>query len=155
MQARIGRRSLSCALLLGVGAAVSATGQAREPEQPKVPFGNQPCQSLSSDDHAALKMFTPVHADASRAPSTLRIDNVCDYLHANQRQVQVGYMTKGDYDLNSDGNRSTERKAPGDLPGAFYDKQGGLWFSKNGYYVVVAGKRDLREPAARAIAGKL
>jgi hypothetical protein len=64
-------------------------------------------------------------------------------------------MTKGDYDLNSHGNRSTTRQAPTDLPGAFYDDQGGLWIAKNGYYVVVSGRQAFREPVARLIAGKL
>ena len=156
MPSRIGiRRMWSCAVLLGLATALGLAAQAREPEPPKVPFANQPCQSLSSNDQAALKMFTPVHANASRAPGTLTFDNVCDYIHGGTRQVQIGYMTKGDYDLNSHGNRSTEKQAPGDLPGGFYDAQGGLWFAKNGYYVVVAGKGALREPVARVISGKL
>ncbi len=156
MSTRIGLRQLrSWAVLLGLGTALGASAQSKQPEPPKVPFGNQPCQSLSSNDQTALKMFTPVHANASRAPGTLTFDNVCDYVHGGTRQVQVGYMTKGDYDLNSHGNRSTEKQAPGDLPGGFYDAQGGLWFAKGGYYVVVAGKSALREPVARLIAGKL
>ncbi len=155
MSRRLAFRSAWSCALLALGAALAATARAHEPEPPTVPFGNQPCRSLDSSDHAALKMFTPVHENAFRAPSTLKLDNVCDYDHANQRQVQVAYMTKGDYDLNRDGNRSTEKSAPADLPGAFYDKQGGLWFAKNGYYVVVVGRHALREPAARAIAAKL
>ena len=49
----------------------------------------------------------------------------------------------------------TTLELPTDLPSAFYDKHGGLWFSKNGYYAAVSGKSELREPVARAIASKL
>ncbi len=136
----------------------SALAIARQPEVPtlpKVPFGNQPCQSLSSADQAALKMTGPVVAKPDRAPATLPFDNMCTYVHGGTRYAQVGYQVKADYDLNSSGNRSTDHQAPGDLPGAFYDKQAGLWFVKNGYYVVVSGRSELREPVARVIAAKL
>ena len=126
-----------------------------QPTPPKVPFTNQPCNSLSAADEASLKIPTPINAKADRAPAKLPFDNVCTYTHGGTREVQVGYQTKIDYDGNNSGNRSTSRQAPSDLPGAFYDKQGGLWFTTKGYYVVVSGKSALREPVARLIAKKL
>lgn len=141
------------ALLAGLVMTSAASGQA--PTPPKVPFNNHPCQSLSSADEAAVKTLTPIHADPDRTPGTLAFDNVCTYTHGGTRYAQVGYMTKGDYDVNNTGNRSTEHQAPSDLPGAFYDKQCGLWIAKNGYYVVVSGRSAMREPVARVIAGKL
>jgi hypothetical protein len=134
---------------------VAATAAWSQPTPPKVPFGNQPCQSLSAADEATLKMPSPIDAKPDRAPAKLAFDNMCTYTHAGTRYAQVGYMTKGDYDMNSTGNRSSDRQAPTDLPGAFYDKQGGLWIAKNGYYVVVSGRQAMREPVARTIAGKL
>jgi hypothetical protein len=134
-----------------------ARGQtpARNPTPPKVPFNNQPCQSLAAADQVTLKMNGPLKATPGRAPGNLTFDNVCSYDHGGTRVSQIGYMTKGDYDLNGPGNRSTTRQAPTDLPGAFYDDQGGLWIAKNGYYVVVSGRQAFREPVARLIAGKL
>ena len=126
-----------------------------QPTPPKVPFGNNPCGSLSAADQAQLKLTTPVDAKPDRAPATLAANNMCTYTHGGTRLAQVGYMTQMDYTTNSDGNRSKSKQAPADLPGAFYDKQGGLWLSKNGYYVVVSGKSELREPVARIIAKKL
>ena len=38
---------------------------------------------------------------------------------------------------------------------AFYDAQGDLWITKNGYYLVVSWRQTFREPVARLIAGKL
>src|SRR4051794_5634126 len=78
-----------------IGPALGTLGQPKDPAPPKVPFGDQPCQSLSSADETTLKMFTPVHGQAERAPGTLPFDNVCTYVHAGTRQAQVGYMTKG------------------------------------------------------------
>jgi hypothetical protein len=51
----------------------------------------------------------------------------------------------------------SQHNAPGAerSAGAFYDKQGGLWFTKNGYNVVVAGGSTYVEKTARIIAGKL
>jgi hypothetical protein len=120
-----------------------------------VPFSNHPCQSLSPADEATLKMPSPIDARPDRAPTKLAFDNMCTYTHAGTQHAQVGYMTNADYDTNSTVNRSTSRQAPTDLPGAFYDKQGALWITKNGYYVVVSGRQAMREPVARLIAGKL
>jgi len=122
---------------------------------PKVPFGNKPCESLSAADQAALKMTTPVNAKPDRAPAKLAADNICTYTHGGTKLVQVGYQLQVDYATNNETNRSKTRQAPTDLPGAFYDGQAGLWFSKNGYYVVVSGKAALREAAARIILKKL
>jgi streptogramin lyase len=60
-----------------------------------------------------------------------------------------------DYRTNMDANRSSSRSAPADLPGAVYDRQGGLWFTNNGYYVVLSHSHQLSEQAARIIVGKL
>src|SRR5215475_5723719 len=120
---------------------------------PKVPFNNTPCASLSAADLAAMKTPTPMDAKPFRAPAKLPFDNVCSYFHGGTLYAQVGYQTKDDYDVNSSSNRSKTRQAPSDLPGAFYDAQGGLWFTKNGYYVVVSGRSALREPVARLLAG--
>jgi hypothetical protein len=139
-------------------AAVAATGPIRalaQPTPPKVPFSNQACASISEADLTSLHIPSPVASKPDRAPATLQVDNVCSYTHGGTLEAQVGYQTKGDYDANSQGNRSTKRKTPSDLPGAFYDKQGGLWFTKNGYYVVVSGRSALREPVARIIVKRL
>lgn len=141
-------------VLLGI-ALVSFPTMVHGQTPPKVPFNNQPCQSLAAADQATLKMDGPLKTTPFRAPATLMFDNVCSYYHGGTRVSQIGYMTKADYDGNKSGNRSTTRQAPTDLPGAFYDAQGGLWIAKNGYYVVVSGKQAFREPAARLIAGKL
>ncbi len=131
------------------------TARAQTQPQPKVPFNNDPCQALTAADQATLKIDGPIHATAGRAPGNLKSDNICDYTHGGTRVSQIGFMTKVDYDANSNGNRSKTHQAPADLPGAFYDGQGGLWIAKNGYYVVLAGKSALREPIARLLAGKL
>ena len=148
---RIGR--LHCALL--ATALVILPMTARAQTQPKVPFKNDPCQALTAADQATLKIDGPIHATPGRAPGNLKSDNICDYTHGGTRVSQIGFMTKADYDANSNGNRSKTHQAPTDLPGAFYDGQGGLWIAKSGYYVVLAGKSALREPIARLLAGKL
>jgi hypothetical protein len=126
------------------------------PTVPKVPFGNQPCQSLTAADGQALGM-TKMVGKADRAPATLPIDNFCTYLQGDGANVgtEIGYVTDIDYQTNRDGNRSTSHQAPADLPGAFYDRQGGLWFAKNGYDVVVSGANKFKEPAAHLVAAKL
>lgn len=122
---------------------------------PKVPFAHQPCQSLSQDEQKQIEMqalgyATPVAGKPDRAPATLPFDNVCIY-----HDFSVGYMSQDDYQVNHDSNRSTEHADPRDLPDAFYGKQDGLWFRKNGYYVNVEGRGRLQEPVAKAIAAKL
>jgi hypothetical protein len=147
-------RPVSLLILTG---ALCTVGDARSGEltPPKVPFGNHPCQSLSSADQATLKFPNGMTTAPDRAPATLPFDNVCTWFHGGTQYVQIGFQTQGDYDANSTGNRSKSRQAPADLPGAFYDGQGGLWLAKNGYYVVVSGKSALREPAARLVLAKL
>jgi hypothetical protein len=142
-------------LALATVVPLSGLGQSKGPKVPKVPFGNKPCESLSPADRASLKMPETVQGKPDRAPATLTIDNVCTYSNSGSQHAQIGYQTKVDYDANSTGNRSKTRQAPADLAGAFYDGQGGLWFTKNGYYVVVSGRSALREPVARLLAGKL
>ena len=122
---------------------------------PKVPFGNQPCQSLSQDEQKQIEMQAqgyamPVPGKPERAPANLPFDNACIY-----HDFSVGYMSQGDYVFNRDGNHSTEHADPSDLPDAFYGKQDGVWFKKNGYYVNVEGRHRLQEPVAKAIAAKL
>ena len=141
-------------VLLGI-VLVSVPTMAWGQTPPKVPFNNQPCRSLTPADQVTLKMDGPLKETPFKAPGDLKLDNVCSYYHGGTRVAQIGYMTKADYDGNSHSNRSTSRQAPADLPGGFYDAQGGLWITKNGYYVVVSGKQALREPVARLIAGKL
>jgi hypothetical protein len=120
------------------------------PTYPKVPFGNKPCQSLSANEERSLGLAADTLGKPDRAPGNLPFDNICTY-----RELQVGYMTGIDYRTNMDANRSSSRTAPADLPGAFYDRQGGLWFTKNGYYVVLSHSHQLSEHAARIIVGKL
>lgn len=136
-------------------AAASSVGQ-NAPTPPKVPFGNTPCKSLSQDEQKDLEQkglgySRPVAGKPDRAPATLPFDNTCSY----GGHVNVGYMTKADYDTNQNGNRSSSSTAPSDLPGSFYDRQGGLWFAKNGYYAVISGSHKLTEQAARVIVAKL
>src|SRR5215469_15234485 len=142
-------------LALATVVPLSGLGQSKGPILPKVPFSNKPCESLSAADRATLKMAGTVQDKPDRAPATLPFDNICTYLNGGSKDAQIGYQTKVDYDTNSSGNRSNTRQAPADLPGAFYDGQGGLWFAKNGYYVVVSGRAAFREPVARLLAGKL
>jgi hypothetical protein len=108
-------------------------------------------EELKQIEQKGLGYARPSSGKPDRAPATLPFENVCSY----EGYIQVGYMTQIDFQTNRDGNRSTSHTAPNDLPQAFYDKQGGLWFEKNGYYVVVSGKSALREAAARIIVGKL
>ena len=144
---------VACAVLSAF--SINGSGQSNRPTTPKVPFGNQPCASLSAADRAMLKMPATITAKPDRAPATLPIDNVCTYESGGTRYAQIGFQVKIDYDANSTGNRSKTRQAPADLPGSFYDAQGGLWLSKNGYYVVVSGRSAFREPVARVVAAKL
>jgi hypothetical protein len=122
---------------------------------PKVPFSNDPCQSLSATDETTLGFESSVTAKADKAPSGLPLNNVCSYTTGGTLDIQVGYQVKIDYTTNQSGNMSAAHAAPSDLPGAFYDKQGGLWFNKNGYYVVVSGGSRFVEQAASIIAAKL
>ena len=64
-------------------------------------------------------------------------------------------MTDMDYETNRTGNQSTSRTVQSNLPGAFYDGQGGLWFTTKGYYVVIAGRDMYKERVAQFIIAKL
>jgi hypothetical protein len=52
-----------------IAAAPSSRGTSKQPTVPKVPFNNQPCQSLTATDQQALKM-AGVQAKPDRAPAT-------------------------------------------------------------------------------------
>lgn len=98
-------------------AASPTTGNANhEPILPKVPFGNPPCQSLSAGDRQNLGLSTTMLGKADRVPATLPFDNLCYF-----GGIHFGCLTENDYKFNQEGNRSTSRMAPADLPGAFYD----------------------------------
>ena len=147
----------SPATTASIGSLAQAVAQATQApsDLPKVPFAHQPCQSLSQDEQKRIEMqaqgyATPVQGKPDRAPGNLPFDNVCIY-----HDFSVGYMSQGDYQVNHDGNRSTEHADPPDLPDAFYGKQDGLWFEKNGYYVNIEGRHRLQLPVAKAIAAKL
>ncbi|MGA9836797.1 MAG: hypothetical protein WBQ26_05740 [Gemmatimonadaceae bacterium] len=88
-------------------------------------------------------MFAPSSLDPREGPTVSKVP------FGNK------YMTDDEHRVNRDANQSTSHHAPADLPGAFHDEQGGLWFAKNGYYVVVSGANAFKEPAARVLAGKL
>jgi hypothetical protein len=136
-------------------AALNDFSKPPAPVPPKVPFGNQPCQSVTPAEATSLGVREATSNKADRAPANLPYDNVCTYYAGGSMAVQVGYQAEIDYQANQDGNHSTSRADPTDLPGAFYDRQGGLWFTKNGYYVVISGESAFRDKAARLIAGKL
>ena len=128
--------------------------QSTAPALPKVPFNQQPCQSLSAADMAALNFPTPVHAEAFKETSVaLTYDNACRWSNGGSELTRIAYQTKEDYDGTSQNMKSTENVAPADIPGAFYDKQGYLWIAKNGYYVEIGATK--REPVARQLVGKL
>ena len=122
------------------------------PTVPKVPFNNQPCLSVSASDLQAMGAPAVTQGKPDRAPHTLPIDNMCTYVNGGSQITQIGYMTDQDYKFNSTGNRSTSHQAPASLPGGFYDQQGGLWFAKDGYDVVV-GQASTRNRSPRFLAG--
>ncbi len=123
-------------------------GAPKPPTPPKVPANNQPCAVLSIDELKGLGISgaTP---RPDRAPANLPYDNLC-FIGG----VHYGFMALIDYQTNQTSNRDASKAAPADLPGAFYDGQGGLWFAKDGYYVSI-GANDLAEKLASAMAAKL
>jgi hypothetical protein len=139
----------------GADSLFAMTGH-NQPAAPKVPFGGQPCQSLTPAEQQSIGMPANASAKASGGSSGTAVDNACAYAD-NSLLVGISYGTQADYDMNSSGNRSADRQAPSDLPGAFYDGQGGLWFATHGYYVHLdgLGSSKFREPAARVIVGKI
>ena len=139
----------------GADSLFAMTGRNR-PAAPKVPFGGQPCQSLTTAEQRSIGMPAAVTAKALGGSGGAAVDNTCAYAD-NSLLVGISYATRADYDMNSSGNRSADHQAPTNLPGAFYDDQGGLWFATHGYYVHLdgLGSSKFMEPAARVIAGKL
>jgi hypothetical protein len=124
-------------------------GAPKAPTPPKVPANNQPCAVLSLDDLKGLGISgaTP---RPDRAPANLPYDNLC-FIGG----VHYGFMALIDYETNQTSNRNTSKAAPADLPGSFYDRQGGLWFAKGGYYVNVASNGVAPAKLASALAAKL
>ncbi len=151
--------SLARSVVLAVAFCAPALASGGDPTTPlfgshppvyKVPFGNKPCDSLSAEELRSIGASTNPPGKPDRAPANLPFDNICTY-----SGFSVGYMSEIDYTSNLNGNHSTSRTAPADLPGAFYDRQGGLWFTKNGYYVTLEHSHELSEKAAHIIVGKL
>lgn len=137
--------------------SVDAVLPARKaPALPRVPFNQQPCQSLSAADMTALHFPTPVHTvPYKETPDSLPYDNACRWYNGGTELALIAYMTQEDYDGTSQSMRSTQHVAPTDIPGAFYDQQGYLWFAKNGYSVEIGPGSKSREAVARLLAGKL
>lgn len=134
--------------------ADAADGQGASSDLPKVPFGNQPCRSLSADEQKTLGIAKPPPAKPSpgREPDGLAFDNTCDFGY----QTLV-YTTRSDYEYQRNNLRNPRHQAPGDLPGAFYDVLGNLWFTEKGYYVTLPNNAadEVRVKMARAITAKL
>jgi hypothetical protein len=121
---------------------------------PKVPFGNQPCRSLSADELKDLGIAKPVPAkpEPGREPDGLAFENTCDFGY----QTLV-YTTRSNYEDQKSNLRNPRHNAPADLPDAFYDTLGNLWFAKKGYYVGIPNNTAdaVKEKMARVIAAKL
>lgn len=130
--------------------AVQAAGP--DPDLPKVPFENQPCRSFSTNEMKKLGFAVTRPFESGRDPDRLAFDNTCDF-----GNVSVVYTSRNDYQNQKDILRSSRRTPPADLPDAFYDTLGNLWFAKKGYYVTIpntVSEAD-KEKVARAIAAKL
>jgi hypothetical protein len=134
----------------GAGQAQDSTGS----DLPKVPFGNQPCRSLSADELKELKVAKPAPAkpEPGREPDGLAFDNTCDFGYQS-----LVYTTRSDYEFQKSNLRNPRHNAPADLPDAFYDTLGNLWFAKEGYYVGIPNNTAdaVKEKMARAVAAKL
>jgi hypothetical protein len=130
----------------------AALAQQASPGLPRVPFGNQPCQSLSQTEQQHLGLGEPVPGKPGHSPDDLSYDNDCEY-----SDQTIEYTTRDDYVYQRDHLCNTQRAAPADVPGAFYDVLGNLWFAEKGYYVVLPNNvaAATREKAARVIAAKL
>lgn len=131
-----------------IGAAGGST------EGPKVPFGNQPCRSLTPAELKDLGIAKPAPAkpEPGHEPDSLAFDNTCDFGY----QTLV-YTTESNYDDQRNDLRNPRHNAPKDLPGAFYDVLGNLWFAKKGYYVTLPNTTAdaVKEKVARTVAAKL
>jgi hypothetical protein len=131
-------------------AAADAPGSSSE--SPKVPFGGQPCRSFSTDEMKKLGFTVSKPFEAGRDPDRLAFDNTCDF-----GDLLIEYTSQGNYKDQKDTLRSPRHPPPADLPDAFYDVLGNLWFAEKGYYVVIPNNvSDAdKEKVARAIAAKL
>lgn len=134
--------------------AAQASGSGQDPDAPKVPFGNQPCQSLTADELKGLGIAKPAPAkpEPGHEPDSLSFDNTCDFGYQT-----LMYTTRTDYQFRKDNLRNLHHGAPADLPGAFYDTLGNLWFAEKGYYVTIPNNvaDSTREKMARMIAARL
>src|SRR5262249_59229127 len=91
----------SVALVVAISLSAAGDSTASGPDLPKVPFANQPCQSLSSADQATLKIPGPLTARSDRAPGTLPFDNVCTYDHGGSRCARGGFTSAGGHQAES------------------------------------------------------
>lgn len=135
-------------------ASAGAGATANASEEPKVPFGNRPCQSLTTDEIKNLGIAKPAPAkpEPGHEPNDLTFDNTCDFGY----QTLV-YTTESNYEAQRNELRNPRHNAPADLPNAFYDVLGNLWFEKKGYYVTVPNNASdsVKEKMARMIIAKL
>lgn len=123
-------------------------------DTPKVPFGSQPCRSLTPNEIRDLGVAKPEPAKPvpGREPDGLAFDNTCDFGY----QTLV-YTTESSYEAQKNELRNPRHNAPADLPNAFYDVLGNLWFAEKGYYVTVPNNAadSVKEKMARMVAAKL
>lgn len=123
-------------------------------DMPKVPFGNQPCRSLTAGELKDLGIAKPPPAkpEPGHEPDSLAFDNTCDFGYQS-----LVYTTQRNYEDQKSELRNPRHAAPGDLPSAFYDVLGNLWFSKKGYYLTIPNNTAdaVKEKMARAVAAKL
>lgn len=76
---------------------------------------------------AAINFPTPVRTVAYKETSvSATYDNACRWYNGATELTRIAYQTKEDYDGSSQTMKSTEKVAPADIPGAFYDTQGYL-----------------------------
>jgi hypothetical protein len=132
-----------------------AVGESRaSPDTPKVPFGNQPCRSLTPGEIKSLGIAKPAPSEpaAGREPDGLGFDNTCDFGYQS-----LVYTTGSSYEAQKNQLRNPRHNVPADLPNAFYDVLGNLWFAEKGYYVTVPNNAadSVKEKMARVIAAKL
>lgn len=121
-------------------------------DSPKVPFENQPCQTFSAGEMKQLGFAVSKPAKPGRDPDRLAFDNTCDF-----DNLTIEYTSQSSYTYQQDHLRKSGHHPPGDLPNAFYDVLGNLWFAEKGYYVVIpntVSDAD-KEKVAHAIATKL
>lgn len=136
------------------GSAPAITGGVTGSDTPKVPFGKQPCRSLTPDESRNLGITKPPPAkpEPGREPDGLGFDNTCDFGYQS-----LVYTTESSYEAQKNQLRNPRHNVPADLPNAFYDVLGNLWFAEKGYYVTVPNNAadSVKEKMARVIAAKL